>query len=134
MNSLKYWLFLAGSILLEVTGTSLMKASQTHFPMAGMIAMYVLLGLSYFLLARAVLRIPVGVAYAFWEGFGLILIALISVVSLHEPMTLTRGLALALVLLGSALVHHGTHSDCSEEESDEDQSHGWAGNMAREGA
>lgn len=135
MNSLKHWLFLAASILLEVTGTSLMKASQTNFPMAGMIAMYVLLGVSYFLLARAVLRIPIGVAYAFWEGFGLVLIALVSVVALHEPLTLTRVFALALVLLGSALVHHGTHSSAAEEEENElSHNQSWTGSMVQGGA
>lgn len=106
----KYWLFLSCSILLEVAGTSLMKASQASHPLAGLLLMYALLGLSYYFLARAVVRLPIGVAYAFWEGFGLVLIVLVSFLFLGEAVTFTRLLALALVLVGSLLVHHGTHA------------------------
>lgn len=82
MIPLRYWFFLLLSILLEVGGTSLMKLSQSlpsSWPVVGMGLMYLLLGLSYFFLARAVLRLPLGVAYAFWEGLGLALITLVSV-------------------------------------------------------
>lgn len=106
----KYWMFLAGSIVLEVCGTSLMKATQGSYPVAGMLGMYVMLGCSYYLLARAVVRLPIGVAYAFWEGFGLVLIAMTSFMLLGEDMTPLRLFALMLVLADSALVHHGTHA------------------------
>lgn len=119
MVPLKYWLFLACSILLEVAGTSLMKASQASHPVTGLLLMYALLGLSYYFLARAVVRLPIGVAYAFWEGFGLILIVLVSFLCLGEAMTMTRLLALALVLLGSLLVHHGTQAPETEKPAPE---------------
>ncbi len=103
-----YWFFLAGSILFEVAGTSIMKLSQASWPAMGMGVMYLLLGLSYFCLAKAVIRLPLGVAYAFWEGFGLLLITLVSAFLLHERLDATRLLALAMVLGGTLLVHHGT--------------------------
>lgn len=109
-----YWLCLAGSILFEVAGTSIMKLSQMPGSVfsfeAGMGIMYLLLALSYYCLAKAVVRLPLGVAYAFWEGFGLILITLVSTFLLHERLDATRLAALALVLGGALLVHHGTDS------------------------
>lgn len=111
MIPLRYWFFLLLSILLEVSGTSLMKLSHPlpgSWPVVGMGLMYLLLGLSYFFMAKAVLRLPLGVAYAFWEGLGLALITLVSVLAMGEIMTLTKLLALAMVLAGTMLVHHGT--------------------------
>lgn len=103
-----YWLFLAGSILFEVCGTSIMKASQTEWPVTGMLLMYALLAASYYCLAKAVVKIPLGVAYAFWEGFGLLLIALVSVLCLDETINGTQGIALGMILAGTLLVNHGT--------------------------
>ena len=119
MSTSYYWLCLAGSILFEVAGTSVMKISQTPAmglgPALGMGIMYLLLGLSYFCLAKAVVGLPLGVAYAFWEGFGLLLITLVSVFLLQERLDGPRLAALALVLGGAMLVHHGTESGRDEE-------------------
>lgn len=114
MSSSYYWLCLAGSILFEVAGTSVMKLSQTPMgfltPAIGMGIMYALLALSYYCLAKAVVKLPLGVAYAFWEGFGLLLITLVSAFLLHERFDASRLVALALVFGGVLLVHHGTDS------------------------
>lgn len=110
MDSLKYWLFLACSITLEVAGTSIMKASQSSFPLAGMCIMYAMLGFSYYFLARAVVRLPIGVAYAFWEAAGLVLIAMVSFVLLGENLTAIQFAGLVLVLGGSVLIHRGTQA------------------------
>ena len=107
---LRCWFFLLGSIVFEVAGTSIMKASQSAWPLTGMGLMYLLLALSYYCLAKAVMRLPLGVAYAFWEGLGLILITLVSVVWLGEALTPIRVVALAMILAGTLLVQHGTES------------------------
>lgn len=114
-----YWLCLAGSIIFEVAGTSVMKLSQLPDglmqPAVGMGLMYLLLGLSYYCLAKAVIKLPIGVAYAFWEGFGLLLITLVSAFLLHERIDAIRLVAIALVLGGTLLVHHGTGSGHEDE-------------------
>lgn len=110
VSALYCWLCLLGSIFFEVAGTSVMKVSQGSWAVLGMLAMYAMLGLSYYFLARAVLRIPLGVAYAFWEGLGLVAISMVSVWVLQERMDAARLAALGLVLVGTLLVHHGTES------------------------
>lgn len=119
MNHRYYWLCLLGSIVFEVAGTTVMKLSQEAWPLIGMGIMYTLLGFSYYFLAKAVLKLPVGVAFAFWEGLGLILITLSSVLLLGERLDFTRIAALTMVLAGTLLVHHGT--DASPETADEKQ-------------
>lgn len=113
MASSKYWQALFGAIILEVAGTTVMKLSQAWtFPgasLVGLALMWLAIGLSYYLLSVSTTRIPIGVAYAFWEGFGLALVTVSSVLILQEPVTMGRLLGLACVLGGAYLVHLGTH-------------------------
>ncbi|MES9996410.1 SMR family transporter [Desulfovibrio aminophilus] len=101
-------LSLLAAIILEVAGTSVMKLSRETWPVLGMGCMYLLLGLSYFFLARAVVKLPVGVAYATWEALGLTLVTIVSVTLLGERFDAVRLTALGLILTGTLLVHHGT--------------------------
>ena len=111
-----HWKALFGAIILEVFGTTIMKLSQGwNFyggSFMGLAIMWIAIGLSYYLLAVSTTAIPIGVAYAFWEGFGLALVTLSSVFILNEPISLKRLLGLACVLGGAYLVHLGTsHKD-----------------------
>ena len=108
MSKTSYWLFLIVAVILEVAGTSIMKASQETWPLIGMLLMYLLLRFSYYCLAKSIVKLPLGVAYAFWEGFGLILITLISAFILAEPLGGERLFALTLVFVGTFLINRGT--------------------------
>lgn len=107
-----HWYCLLGAIILEVGGTTVMKLAQgwtfAHAALLGLMLMWLAIGLSYYLLALSTTGLPVGVAFAFWEGMGLTLITLSSVLILDESLTLKRVLGLVCVLAGALLVHHGT--------------------------
>lgn len=109
---LYHWICLLGAIVFEVGGTTFMKLSQgwtwPFAAQAGIAGMLVLIALSYYLLSLSTTGLPVGVAFAFWEGLGLTLITLASVLILNEPMNMMRFLALCAVLAGALLIHHGT--------------------------
>ena len=102
------WIFLLISILLEVFGTCVMKFSQDKWPLTGMLIMYVCVVLSYISLSKAIIRLPLGVSYAFWEGMGLVLITLASFLLLNESLPPLKLGAILMVLAGSLLVKHGT--------------------------
>lgn len=107
-----HWLFLACSILFEVSGTSIMKVSHSwQFPLAselGLVIMWSCIACSYFCLAKATTALPVGVAFALWDALGLVLIVSFSVAVLGEHLNLIKTLGLLCVLVGGFLVHHGT--------------------------
>lgn len=115
-----HWLCLMGAIVFEVLGTTVMKVSQGWaVPMAipmGIVGMLLFIALSYYLLSLATTGLPVGVAFAFWEGIGLTLITLVSVLLLGENMNMQRFIALCAILTGVMLIHHGTgHGDAHGE-------------------
>lgn len=118
MAAARHWQALFGAIMLEVAGSTVMKFSQSWTfsggSILGLLIMWAAIGLSYYLLAVATTGLPVSVAYAFWEGFGLALVTLSSVLILNESMNLKRFLGLLCVLAGSYLVHLGTHQKTAD--------------------
>lgn len=101
-----YWLFLLGAILFEVVGTNSLRFAAGSY--SGYLVMYVLLGCSYFLLAKAVRKIPLGLAYALWEALGITLIALVSSWLFNEQLSLAQWLGILLMLGGIVLLKQGT--------------------------
>ena len=89
-----HWLCLLAAIVFEVAGTTVMKLSfgwsLAHAALAGLVLMWIAIGLSYYSLAKATTGLPVGVAFAFWEALGLALITLSSIYILDEPFSLQR--------------------------------------------
>ena len=105
-----YWIYLLLAIGAEITGTLALKWSSQNASAGGYILMLVMIALSYILLAFSVKRIALGVAYAMWEGIGIILITLFSVILFNESLSLNKTLGLAILLAGIALIKTGTRA------------------------
>jgi quaternary ammonium compound-resistance protein SugE len=58
--------------------------------------------LSFYLLNKALVNIPLGTAYAVWTGIGAFGTAIIGMIFFKDPVSLMRGLFLVL-LIGSIL-------------------------------
>mgnify|MGYP000553275854 CR=1 FL=1 len=83
---MKHVYMLFAAIALEVTGTTFMKFSVMHEWLIGYPVMLLLMGFSYFCLSKAVKKIPISVAYAVWEGIGLMGTAFIAWIIFNEAM------------------------------------------------
>lgn len=74
---------------------------------AGTVTAMIAVGISYLLLSRATIRIPVAFANAAWEGIGMVLIAIVSFLWLHEQISPTQTAGIILSLVGIAVIHYG---------------------------
>ena len=76
--------------------------------------MLLLMGFSYFCLSKAVKKIPISVAYAVWEGIGLMGTAFIAWIIFNEAMPPQKLFAFAIILIGLTMVKNGTARTGSE--------------------
>lgn len=107
---MRAWSFLFLAVFFEVTGTSSIKLFDQHFPMIGLIVMYGLIGISYFCLSLSLKKVPVGVAYAIWEGIGIVLITIVSALLFDEHISVLKVVSLVLIIVGILLIKSGTKS------------------------
>lgn len=101
-----HWFVLLAAIAVEVLATSALKAVVSA-PVLVAVLPLVLIGLSFALLSIALRVIPMAVAYAVWEGLGIVGIAIIGHVLFAEHLTPGRMLALGLIIGGIALLERG---------------------------
>lgn len=106
-------LILIGAIVTEVAGIS----SMAMIPEQGAgwmnyIPMWLLIGFSYWLLAKAAKTISIGIAFALWEGLGITLITIVSVMFLGCDVTVQELIGLVLAIVGIVMVTMGeTHDE-----------------------
>lgn len=103
-----YWVFLILAIVAEVIGTLSMKQASVSGDFTGMIVMYTMITTSYILLAIAVKKVALGVAYALWEGIGILFITTFSVLWFNESLSLMKIGGLVLLMAGIALIKMGS--------------------------
>lgn len=103
-----YWIFLVLAIVTEVIGTLSMKHASVSGDFTGMVVMYVMIATSYILLAVAVKKVALGVAYALWEGIGILFITTFSVMWFGETLSPMKIGGLVLLITGIGLIKSGT--------------------------
>ncbi|HGB2421756.1 TPA: multidrug/spermidine efflux SMR transporter subunit MdtJ [Salmonella enterica subsp. enterica serovar Waycross] len=103
-----YWILLALAIATEITGTLSMKWAGVGNGNAGFILMLVMITLSYIFLSFAVKKIALGVAYALWEGIGILFITIFSVLLFDEALSTMKIAGLLTLVAGIVLIKSGT--------------------------
>lgn len=94
------WAFLAAAILLEVTGTSFMKAAHGMSKALPTFLMFVCYAGSLSLLSLALKQIDLGIAYAIWAGLGTAIVAVIGVLAFGESVSAGKIICLLLIIVG----------------------------------
>lgn len=102
------WILLLLAIFSEIIGTLAMKWSSVDESATGYWIMLVMIACSYIFLSFAVKKIALGVAYALWEGIGILIITLFSVQLFGEPLSPMKIAGLSTLVLGIMLIKTGT--------------------------
>lgn len=97
-------LLLMLAILTEVIGTTALKFSQSFTRLIPSLVVVAGYGLSFYLFAVALKKIPLGAAYAIWAGVGTAGTILISLYLLREKMDLPMVAGVVLILLGVLVI------------------------------
>lgn len=101
-----HWILLLAAIAVEIVATAALK-SAVSAPLLLSLLPLVLIGLSFALLSIALRVIPMAVAYAVWEGLGIVGITAAGCLLFGEHLTPGRILALAAILSGILLLERG---------------------------
>ncbi|EOV9409025.1 SMR family transporter [Vibrio parahaemolyticus] len=114
-------LFLLLAIVAEVAGTSTMSLIGQGHGWWGYIVMYVLIAISYYFLAFAAKKISIGVAYAVWEGLGISLITVVSIIAFDANLNHQELFGLMLAVVGIVCVTLGESLDQPNAEKNADK-------------
>ena len=94
------YLFLSLAIVLEVVGSSFMKASDGFsklLPTAITIVAYIA---CFFFLSQALKSIPLGIAYAIWGGVGIVLTAFIGFLIFRQNLDIPAVIGIIMIVGG----------------------------------
>jgi len=98
------YLYLALAIIAEVIATSALKSSAGFTRLWPSVVVMVGYGLAFYLLALVLKTLPVGIAYAFWAGLGIVLVTLVGILVYGEKPDLPALLGLAMIVGGVVVI------------------------------
>ncbi|KAA0233923.1 MAG: Multidrug transporter EmrE [Acidimicrobiales bacterium] len=99
------WLLLAGAIVAEVIGTSLLKESEGFTRALPTVVSLLAYGVAFFCLSLAIRHIDLGLAYAIWSGVGTALIVLIAWVVFDQSLDWAALGGVGLIVLGVVVIN-----------------------------
>ena len=104
MNLTYSYILLAIAIVLEVTGTSLLKDSEGFTKWIPSLICLVTICLSFYLMSRVVYFIPVGLMYATWCGLGIAAVTIIAMFKYNQIPNIPTIIGLILIIAGVIIV------------------------------
>lgn len=99
------WVFLLIAIVLEVIGSTGLKASQGFTKLLPSAVVMIGYASAFYFVSLALKTIPLNTAYAVWSGLGTALIALLGVVFLRESINFPMILGILLIIAGVVLLN-----------------------------
>lgn len=94
------WIMLSLAIVTEVVATTALKASDGFSRAAPAVVVVVGYVASFYLMARALKTLDVGVVYAIWSGAGTAAIAALGVVFFAESISVMKVFWIAVIIAG----------------------------------
>lgn len=100
-----HYIMLCGAILIEVCASSMLEYSNGFTRPGPSLLCVCLYAISAFLLARALLEIDLGIAYATWCSLGIVATSIIAAVVFGQKLTPVGVIGVVLILSGCLLVN-----------------------------
>ena len=105
MNLTYAYIFLGFAIVLEITGTSIVKDTAGFTRWLPSIICLITICFSYYLMSHVVGFIPVGITYATWSGLGIAAITIIGVFKYNQIPNIPTIIGLTLIIVGVVIVN-----------------------------
>ncbi|MBF0218889.1 MAG: multidrug efflux SMR transporter [Gammaproteobacteria bacterium] len=99
------YLFLAIAIIVEVTATSALKASEEFTRLIPSIIVIVGYSMSFYLLTLVLRVMPIGITYAIWSGVGIVLVAVAGFFLYKQTPDIPAIIGMSLIIIGVAVIH-----------------------------
>jgi len=101
----KYYLFFAFAIILEVIATSFLKRTEQFTKIIPTIISISAIITSFYLLSIVQKVVPIGIAYAIWSGFGIVVISSVGYFVYKQRLDLPAIIGIALILIGVIIIN-----------------------------
>ncbi|MBD1556359.1 QacE family quaternary ammonium compound efflux SMR transporter [Vibrio sp. S9_S30] len=99
------WLYLFVAVIFEVIATSSLKSSKGFTNLIPSIIVVLGYAGAFYFLSLTLMSIPIGVAYAVWSGFGIVLISLVGFFIFKQNLDLPAILGMSMIISGVLIVH-----------------------------
>ncbi|MBN9598719.1 MAG: multidrug efflux SMR transporter [Afipia sp.] len=99
------YLYLVLAVGFEVIGTAALQASEQFTKPKPLVLTAIGYAAAFYFLSLVLRTMPVGIAYAIWSGFGVILITLVGLVWFGQRLDLPAVIGLALIVAGVAVIN-----------------------------
>lgn len=98
------YIYLAIAIIAEVTATSTLKLSEEFTKPLPSLVVIIAFGVSLYFMTLTLRTLPVGIMYAFWSGFGIILVTIIGIIFYKQVPDVPAIIGMILIILGIILI------------------------------
>lgn len=99
------YLYLVLAVGFEVIGTAALQASEQFTKPKPLVLTALGYAAAFYFLSLVLRTMPVGIAYAIWSGFGVILITLVGLVWFGQRLDLPAVIGLALIIAGVTVIN-----------------------------
>ena len=105
MTLTQAYILLLISILLEITATGSLKATEGFTRWIPSLITVVAISSCMFLMSHVMKILPVGITYATWSGIGIVALTLIGIVKYKQIPNLATLFGLSLIVIGVIIVN-----------------------------
>ena len=105
MTLTQAYMLLAVSILLEITATGSLKATEGFTRWIPSLISVVAISGCMYLMSHVMKVLPVGITYATWSGVGIVALTLIGIIKYKQVPNLATIFGLALVVVGVVIIN-----------------------------